>query len=691
MSLTFALQALLERHETNMAEFEAERRRMAAGMEKLEMDKRELEAANVQAIEDNRNLLDQLEDLNTTVSQSETHIQSLTETLLATRQELQRLTILAGRTTKLEEQLLVMETEQSDLHNQLAATEEGYRSSMLRWKKAERTIEHLQEQIDRMEKEAREERERHVEVVGRIERRTVVEKELETAAGRLKGTAAVTSLGRLPTGSNVVSHFVKDILQDNANLQIGIVELREMLMSSNQEVENLRERIMLHQAVADGDEDGNHPRSLAAELSKKTPLDALPELHVHHHYHRPSKGDGLTRDKASAHRKPRRKRSVATSGIFTPPSGFQSPQRPGTLGRGPPSSAATILSQTSVTIPPVLSKSSHRWSMRSSQTGATVLPSSVPSSPRSGFRNSSVFDSLDNAIESRPTTAGSSTSSPFFGAPDHYKSAGDTYRGVSEPSALQPMSSLSQNVSASHPLIDNEQANGLSIDLDSLQSNSKIVQTEQGVNAGSEFNVSSPGSTSSAGGSCSMEQEFQPQLRRATSHESVLSLSNMQPHPVQRDSFYVSRGGRLPILQNHYPLRSPTLGSVTNNAVISPTNAIGRPAFQRQGDSSTYHRSLLSGGTGRRIQTESDANSETKKSNIGKRIGGWMWGKWGVAPIASTGNLRAKAALSAIDVRSPGVNQRGPIRGLNPPKKAPSTVEAVEVDTNLLRESLGEG
>ncbi|KAL9122667.1 MAG: hypothetical protein Q9187_000789 [Circinaria calcarea] len=670
MSLTFALQALLERHETNMAEFEAERRRMATGMEKLEMDKRELEAANVKAIEDNRNLLDQLEDLNTTVSHSETHIQSLTETLLATRQELQRLAILAGRTTTLEEQLLAMEIEQSDLHNQLAATEEGYRSSMLRWKKAERTIEHLQEQIDRMEKEVREERERHVEVVGRIERRTVVEKELETAAGRLKGTAAVTSLGRLPTGSNVVSHFVKDILQDNANLQIGIVELREMLMSSNQEVENLRERMMLHQAVADGDEDGNHQSSLAAELSKKTPLEALPEFHVHHHYHRPSKGDGLTRDRVSAHRKPRRKRSVAIPGIFTPPSGSQTPQRPGTLSRGatPPSSAATILSQTSVTIPPVPSKSSHRWSMRSSQTGATLLPSSVPSSPRSGFRNSSVFDSLDNAIESRPTTAGSSTSSPLSGARDHCKLADNTYQSVSGPPALQPMSSSSQSALASDPLIDNEQR----------------------VNAGSEFIVSSPGSASSAGDLCSIEQEFQPRLRRATSHESVLSLSDMQPHPVQQDSSYVSRGSRLFNPQNRYPLRSPTLGYVSNNAVISPTNAIGRPAFQRQGDSSTYHRSLLSGGAGRRLQPESDARSEAKKSNIGKRVGGWMWGKWGVAPMASTGNFRAKAALSAIDVRPPGVNQRGPVRGLNPPKRAPSTVEAVEVDTNLLRESLGE-
>lgn len=674
-----------------MAEFEAERRKMMAGMEKLETDKKELEASNVKAIEDNGNLLDQLEDLNTTVSQSDSHITSLTATLLATRQELQRLTLLAGRTTKLEEQLLAMEAEQSNLQDQLATTEESYRSSMLRWKQAERTVEHLQEQIDRMEKEAREERERHVEVVGRMERRTFVEKELETTAGRLKGSAAVTSLGRLPTGSNVVSHFVKDILQDNANLQTGIVELQEMLMSSNQEVENLRERMLLHQPLADGDDDGNRPSSLAAELSRKTSLEALPELHVHHHYHRPSKGEGLTRDKVSGHRKPRKKRSIITPGIFTPPSESQTSRRPGTLSRNftPPSSAATILSQTSVTIPPAISRSSHRWSTQSSQNGANLMPSSVPSSPRSGFRNSSVFDILEIAIDSRPTTAESSTSFPFVSPRDHHKLV-DTIQGISGPPTPELESILRQRTSTLVQPNNNKQAIELPDDLDSMPSSSATIQEGFGADAGAEFALSSPGSVSNLGDSCSPEQEFQPQIRRATSHESVVSLSGMLLHSVQQGPSQVS-GGRVFNPQNRYPLRSPTLGSVSNNVVISPTNAIGRPAFQRQGDSSSYHRSLLSGGTGGTSRPGNDPKSGAERSSFGKRVGGWMWGKWGVAPTASAGNLRAKAALSAIDVRPSGVNQRGPIRGLHPPKRAPSTVEAVKVDTNLLQESLEEG
>ena len=692
MSLTFALQALLERHEMSMAEFDSERRKMVADMEKLEMDKKELEASNVKAIEDNHNLLDQLEDLNTTVSQSDSHIASLTSTLLATRQELQRLTLLAGRTTKLEEQLLAMEAEQSDLQNQLATTEEGYRLSMLRWKQAERTIELLQEQTDRMEKEAREERERHVEVVGRMERRTVVEKELETTAGRLKGSAAVTSLGRLPTGSNVVSHFVKDILQDNANLQTGIVELREMLMSSNQEVENLRERMLLHEPLADGGDGANRPSSLAAELSKKVPMEALPELHVHHHYHRPSKDEGLTRDKVSGHRKPRRKRSVITPGIFTPPSESQTPRGSGTLSRGftPPSSAAAILSQTAVTIPPALSGSSHRWSMQSSQNKANLMSSSIPSSPRSGFRNSSVFDSLETTIDSRPTTAESNTTSSCVCARDRHKLVDTSYRSISGPPTLPLKSIVHQSTSTLDQPDDNKQAIDLSHDPDSVPSSSDTIQEGYGVDAGAEFELSSPGSVSNSGDSHCPEQVFQPQIRRATSYESVLSLSGMQPHAAQQGSSQVS-GGRVFSPQNRYPLISPTLGSVSNNAVISPTNAIGRPAFQRQGDSSGYHRSLLSGGSGGRPRPGSDLKSEAEKSTFGKRIGGWMWGKWGVAPTASTGNLRAQAALSAIGVRPSGVNQRGPIRGLNPPDRAPSTVEAAKVDTNLLQESLREG
>jgi hypothetical protein len=161
---------------------------------------------------------------------------------------------------------------------------------------AEGRVRSMNEQVERIEREARLEREKHVELVGRMERRRVVERELELerAAGRLKGAAAVTKKeGDGGGGSNVVSHFVRDILQDNANLQAGIVELRELLQGSNEEVQNLRELVLIHQPVGptspgqgqDGSE-AQQTTPLNEELEwVAAPKQVAQEVHVHHHYH----------------------------------------------------------------------------------------------------------------------------------------------------------------------------------------------------------------------------------------------------------------------------------------------------------------------------------------------------------------------------------------------------------------------
>jgi len=418
MSLTFALQALLVRHETYMAEAEEERNRMAANINKLETDKKQLEVANAQAIDENRVLLGQLEDLNDTVTESDTHIKSLTTTLQFTRHELQRITILAGRTAQLEAQLSTLEIEQAQLQQELATTKEDERSAVQRWKKAERTVSSLQQEMDRIEREAREERERHVDVIGRLERRRAVERELESEAGRLKGAAAASTLGRERNGRNVVSHFVKDILQDNANLQLGIVELQEMLLSSNEEVESLRERMILHQPVVSDNEDGSQKPTLKKELGLERSENGTPALHVHHHYHAAAKPETTLKDKNQQHRRPKKKRNIVTPGIFTPLPSSQSLRTPTShsVRPTPPSAVATILSQTSVTIPPPAPPTpTNRWSVQSFQTMSSFAPSSVPSSPQSVFRDS-IFDRIDNAMDSsRPTSPESnSTGSPMF-------------------------------------------------------------------------------------------------------------------------------------------------------------------------------------------------------------------------------------------------------------------------------------
>jgi chromosome segregation ATPase len=163
-SLTFALQALLIRHESYVADAEQERRRMEEKVEQLEIEKRELEEKNAGTIEENHRLLDQLETLNTACAESELKILSMTELLRSTDQELERLTGLAARTEGLQIQLARLEDEQAALHATLATTKEEEHTVLLRWQKAERTILSLQDQIDKIERDAREERERHAEV-----------------------------------------------------------------------------------------------------------------------------------------------------------------------------------------------------------------------------------------------------------------------------------------------------------------------------------------------------------------------------------------------------------------------------------------------------------------------------------------------------------------------------------------------
>ncbi|RYP16323.1 hypothetical protein DL767_010197 [Monosporascus sp. MG133] len=214
-------QALLARHEAYMADAERDRKELTTRIEQLEMDNKELEARNARTIEDNRNLLDQLEALNSTVNDSEGRIKSLEATLLFSQQTIRRLEGETARAEALERQLMLLEQEQADLQNNLLLSRDEARSAVSRWKRAEREINDLQEQLERIEREARQEREHHAEMMSRIEKQREMEKELNTAAGRLKGAAAIKSIDYGKNGGNVVSHFVRDLLQDNANLQHG--------------------------------------------------------------------------------------------------------------------------------------------------------------------------------------------------------------------------------------------------------------------------------------------------------------------------------------------------------------------------------------------------------------------------------------------------------------------------------------
>ena len=691
MSLTFSLKALLARHEEYIAEAAVERRRMAGSIEKLETDKKELQASNNQTIEENRYLLDQLENMNDTVSDSDAQIQSLNATLESTRKELDRLTALAAQTSHLEAQLTGLELEATNLRRQLASRDEEKKTAVQRWKGAERTISTLQDQVDRIDQEAREERSRNAEVVKRLERRRAVDVELENAAGRLKSAAAATTL-KTDGSNSVVSHFVKDILQDNANLQLGIVELREMLMGSNEEVESLREQMILHQPVQSDPERLGSVQDLGSELAGTPTNDAVisPDFHVHHHYHAAPKVK-TARERPVGLAKTKKRRNITSPGLRTPSSGTQTPRTPRTPGARvmqtrAGSSAATILSQTSVTIPP---SQPHRWSLQSSQ-----APSSLPSSPQSAFRIPSLFDMMDdNMYSSRPTTPGSTA----LGSPTIYPRHSKRNSDVSTRSlSTQPPSSVIQSISgvlqaADHHVLDDT--------TDSIKfpllDRSILEHPEDDTTISFLDDHFDPNNITLQ--RYSKLEQIHPRLHRASSHESLLPRSGIDVPKLLRSN---RTQGFTP--RSSFGPSVPSIGPVTSStATVVRASQRDRGSRSTSTSRSSYNHLLNHASTS---PVASASTSPPDRSTLGQRVGGWVFGKWGVAPSSSSSrsnaNLRAavdalRSAAVVVDGRSVDQQKKnnkigGSVRARrqDDENRLSTHVEAVRVDEMLLQESL---
>ncbi|KAL2055737.1 hypothetical protein ABVK25_003981 [Lepraria finkii] len=671
-------QALLSRHEAYMAEAEEERRKMGVSIDKLGKDKKELEAANARTIEENRYLLDQLEEMNGTISNADAQILSLNTTLESTRKQLERLTVLAAQTSQLEEQLAAMEREQNELHNQLTSTEDLERTALQRWKGAERIIRTLHAQVDCIERAAREERARHAEVVARFERRRAVERELENAAGRLKGAAAATTLERYGSNS-VVSHFVRDILQDNANLQLGIVELREMLIGSNEEVENLREQMLLHRPVTARPGVHSAGEDLNSELSGAPPTETKPDFHLHHHYHAAPVAK-VARERSLVGRLKKR-RNITSPGARTPSSGPTTPRRTpssNNMGPMPASSAATILSQTSVSIPPPSQPShSHRWSQRSLQAPSSTAASSLPSSPCSPFHDMSLFDRMDDTMDSsRPTTPGStSLGSPYLYPRCPKRDSDVSMTSFSPHGSSNAPQSISGVLGAADLDFKDDYMNNPTFPL--LEHSTILEEPEDDI--ATRPSTKDPNPDHNVGDTHTPMQPMRPRLHRTTSHESMLSSRGVDiPKLRTKGSQYLGGHG--------FTLRS-SLGASTASAgpVTSSTEAVAYRSRTRGYNTSDYNRLLL--GTS---PTTSSDTTGSEKSTFGKRMGGWMFGKWGVAPTTSTNCLKAKDALSAVDKGADG-KQAGSMHGKKVENRLSTHVEVVSFDNTLLQESLGEG
>ncbi|KAF7892332.1 uncharacterized protein EAF01_010412 [Botrytis porri] len=691
-------QALLERHEHYMLDAERERAKMTAKIEQLEVDKKELERKNEKTIEENKALLDQLEGLNDSYEESEVQIKLLESTLQSTRTEMKRLETLASRTYQLERDLAILEEEQETLRKTIIHTAAEERTAILRWKRAERGLCDLQDQLERIEREAQEERERHVEILGRMERQRTVERELDTAACRLKGAAAATS-GRGKHGTSVVSHFVKDILQDNANLQLGIVELREMLMNSNDEVQTLREQLLMHQPMyaEDGDNVAQQ-RTLGAELAPSEPdSEQRPQepqvisqaLHIHHHYHVPKREEA---------RKPKKKRTSLNSGIFPPFT--RSPQSP-RISRG---AENAILAQTAVTVPSPIN-TNNRWSVQSSQL-SEFAPSSVPSSPQSMYRSSALFDRSFDIDSSRPTSPTSSIDplSPRVHPSYHRKRPSEvSTRSFSAISNFQP-----------HNIIHEEEDDDDSRDVSDLQFTRTPSLTDDSTNP----------TTSDVSDNTIDEwipRQFGPRLHRSPSHESIVSISGIDIHTLKTRPSQInmtSAGSLRPQSRLSTPTMTYSTETITGASMIT-----ARPTLSRTGhDSTSYLRSNIGHSSSPRSTSNDRSSIRSSSSNegnhsstgLGKKVGGWVFGRWGMSPTKSTNDLRSSSKahvpvppptiravstpsisitqepLRAILGRAAGINQKGPIPGFRQTEKAPSKVVPDLVDRDALAEVLEE-
>lgn len=714
-SLTFSLQALLQRHETYVADAEADRSRMLAEMERLERDKQEMQSVNARIVEENRHLLEQLEGLNNAVATSDGEIRNLSDRLQQTQLEMRALAASAARAAELELQLNAMEAEQMELQQLLLMTQEDEKSAVQRWKKAETTLRDLQDQLDRLEYDARVEREEHAQIIERMERRRAVERELDGAAGRLKGAAAASAvLDRNRNGNTtpVVSKFVRDILQDNANLQMGIVELRELLESSNQEVENLREQVLQHHQPLDlnSESEQQQPHQnvsrLDQELGSKEPRPVSQEFHVHHHYHSPSSSVSSKKEKQPI-RRPRKRRPALMS------SGMHSPRSP-SYHRAHPSSSSTstIMSQTSVSIPP----SSQRYSVHPNGV------SSLASSPISAYQPSSIFDIVDQSELSRPSSPESTSAAlsspmrPFwknrmsdasgrsFSMPiggfqhsdfdaaenDRNDSLDNIYDNTDDlnEEQQQQQQPLAKNTASEEiwlpPAIPEEQEEP-AVDVfenidDKHQDDLPLQATE----------------TEDAPGPSVIDNSFDPlqqyrpgTLRKSASHESLLSVSGMDIHTLRERPSQLLTG-----FQSRYFLRRPPQRIVSAGTEISSTPPVisttsvtaDKISIVATGGQTSSHSLLASVAAKSIPQLHSSANSDaassksgtatdaephtfdsnaattnpipiqdTKPANIRRRVGGWVMGKWGIAPAPAS--AASSYSTSIVDILPQHQNQ----------------------------------
>ncbi|EXJ70666.1 uncharacterized protein A1O5_05656 [Cladophialophora psammophila CBS 110553] len=760
--LTFALQALLNRHESYVSESQQEHQRLTAYINELENERSALQTTNDKIVEENRQLLTQLETANTSLKESDSHVKSLEALLRDCEVEVRRLNGLSRRTEELELKILEMEKERMTITQQADDARGEIRSTVKRWKESEIRVRQLEREVQRIEWDAKEDRERYEEIIARLERERVLERELGGAEGRLKSAAAFRGPDAQEKTTNVVGHFVRDILQDNANLQAGVVELKELLQASNEEVQNLREQILEHQPVDDsgsGAMSGSVPLSDQLGWSQPAP-NVQQSVHVHHHYH----AKLAKRDRTPTVRRSSRKRTVLGLGML--PSTPES-SAPTTPVAGPHRLFSSPVLPITLHQPQATRK---RWSMQSAATSSSMM-SSFPSSPRSYLeQSSSIFDRLEAGEESsRPTSpesTGGLASPPLKFNPgyeydertrlpleEEEREVGgaeafpkDEHEGLSDEADLQHGEEAKG--SGSHDLTpkpsqipvgggrmsDTVQPDPPAPNITDLSQEASKTEPPNIIIEGEPV-LSMPEESAEDVQEDRMSPSTTPydlddasdianrsKLRRTSSHDSLVSISGMDIHIAKRPTSSSSQSSSVLRGNKAYfalgPSAARRIASAQPLATVTEYTALSSMTLLSSGSSNTLssghqlpQRSVSSSFaalSGLADLSPSHAeDQQPSPSGFGRLLGGWVRGKWGIAPMKSSGGLTSSAASIATSSSSetqlqgaspfpfmggrlPGINQKGPIPGFKPAPKI-SGVQVTMVDEEGLKQTLAEG
>lgn len=553
--------ALLDRHEKSLLEGTQERSKLRHAIEELEgrnvnleMENHSLEVENQKTIEENRRLLVQLEEYNQGMSMNEIKAREMQGDLDALHEELARVATAAARTEILEAQLQALESEQTEMKKTITRTKEDERAAVARWKQAERIIVDLTAEVERIEREHRMEKARAQNLMDRLEKRQIGDRKTGTFPSALVERTAM-------------SQFMRDILAENNHLQSALSELRDMLLTSQEEVGALREQLMELGRVEGTRTPTPLSRELPANAGSLPVVPPVPELHFHHHVH---------------------KEKVI-------------PRRVKRKGRAP---LALDPSRRSMTTPDIESTPTtpgsarlQRWSQLSGHTrsssGRGLL--SFPGSPQSvsTFRDPSIFDRDYGVDSTRPSTADTEWDSVSV------QKFGDRSRRRPRDSIGGPPFSILYTEEIPENLAEDESCD----DVDERGDTDNLVRGSANVHTGGQSELNGPLTDTrppSSGG--------RSILRKSASHESLLvPASQMYRHSASTASF------------------NPASPAAIAAAAASKDQAMSAHNRTCSGASSAAynHLHLLAGGN---IRGKGPARGNTSGSSRNGWFGGWGWG-----------------------------------------------------------------